>query len=258
MKESFDKIAKIDREGLMIDRMVEDFNKPEIPLKISKIKLLETVGLPISKIDFIKKENTDGLENIILERLKNQDYPLIIRFACIPDKFSMPFFYVEKEMNDEEKGMIIEKIYSLIKNDATIKYLILQDATPTESAKDKISGRISFEKGEMVPIQEVLEIYKGARSTGVLNNVDVNDPNFQRFTKKAGEFMKPTKELDADSSIKDSEVREIYSFLNMYREKIETITDIIAKSKNKSINDMIVSMEFSYRDGKLVFSDIDF
>lgn len=159
MKESFDKIAKIDREGLMIDRMVEDFNKPEIPLKISKIKLLETVGLPISKIDFIKKENTDGLENIILERLKNQDYPLIIRFACIPDKFSMPFFYVEKEMNDEKKGMIIEKIYSLIKNDATIKYLILQDATPTESAKDKISGRISFEKGEMVPIQEVLEIY---------------------------------------------------------------------------------------------------
>lgn len=54
MEENFDKMAKIDQEELMIDRMVEDFNKPEIPLKISKVKLLETVGLPISKIDFIK------------------------------------------------------------------------------------------------------------------------------------------------------------------------------------------------------------
>ena len=84
----------------------------------------------------------------------------------------------------------------------SIKYLIIQDATPVESAKDKISGRISFEKEELMPVQEILEIYKGARSTGILNNVDINDPNFQRFTKKAGEFMKPTKKLDTDSLIK--------------------------------------------------------
>ena len=44
--------------------------------------------------------------------------------------------------------------------------------------------------------------------------------------------MKPTKKLDTDSLIKESEVREIYSFLNIYQEKIETITDIIAKSQN--------------------------
>ena len=109
----------------------------------------------------------------------------------------------------------------------------------------------------MAPIQEVLEIYKGARSTGVLNNVDINDPNYQRFVKKTGEFMKPAKTLDAGSSIEEGEVKEIYDFLNMYREKIETIIDIITKSQKKSTNDMTISFEFSYRDGRIVFSDID-
>ncbi|MEK7564874.1 MAG: hypothetical protein AAB394_02985 [Patescibacteria group bacterium] len=232
MKENFDKIAEVDQENLMVNKVVEDFNKIEIPLKIRKIKLLETMELPISKIDFIKKEDADSLESMILKKFEYQDYPLIIRFACIPDKFSMPSFYIEKEMDGEEKRAIIEKINSLTKDDMSIKYLIIQDATPVESAKDKISGRISFEKEELMPVQEILEIYKGARSTGILNNVDINDPNFQRFTKKAGEFMKPTKKLDTDSLIKESEVREIYSFLNIYQEKIETITDIIAKSQN--------------------------
>ncbi|MFH1773071.1 MAG: hypothetical protein ABH818_01810 [Patescibacteria group bacterium] len=258
MSEKFDKMIEIDQEELMLDKMAKDFNQPEIPLKIQKVKLLETVGLPISKMDFIKKENLDDLVGAISERLKHQDCPLIIRFACIPDKFSMPFFYLEKEMGEEEKNKIVENIYSLIKNDSTIKCLILQDATPADSAKDKISGRVSFEKGAMMPIQEVLEIYKGARSTGVLNNVDVNDPNFRRFIKKAGEFIKPTKDLGTDSSIKEEEIREIYNFLKMYQEKIETIIDVITRSQKKSANDMTVSLEFSCRDGKILFSDIDF
>lgn len=258
MSEKFNKMAENDREELMLEKMAEDFRQPEIPLKIKKIKLLETVGLPISKMDFIKKENFDDLAATISERLKHQDCPLIIRFACAPDKFSMPFFYLEKEVGEEEKNKIIEDIYSLIKNDSTIGYLILQDATPADSAKDKISGRILFEKGEAMPAQEVLEIYKGARSTGILNNVNVNDPNFQIFIKKAGEFMKPTKNLSADSSIKEGEVKEIYNFLKMYREKIETIMDVITRSQKKSAKDMAVSLEFSYRDGKIIFSDIDF
>jgi len=258
MREKFDKMIEIDQEELILEKMAEDFNQPEIPLKIKKIKLLETVGLPISKMDFVKRENFDDLASVISERFKRQDCPLIIRFACVPDKFSMPFLYLEKEASEEEKNKIVEGIRSLIENDSNIKYLILQEATPVEKAKDKISGRISFEKGKMSPIQEVLEIYKGARSTGVLNNVDVNDPNYQRFVKKAGEFMKPAKTLDADSSIEEGDIREIYNFLSMYREKIETIIDIITKSKNKLVNDMAISLEFSYRDGKIVFSDIDF
>ena len=36
----------------------------------------------------------------------------------------------------------------------SIKYLIIQDATPVESAKDKISGRISFEKEELMPYRK--------------------------------------------------------------------------------------------------------
>jgi len=245
-------------EKIAIDKMVERFNNPEIPYKIRKAKILEAVGLPIPKTNYFEKTKINLLKDKILEELQSQDYPLIVRVACIPDKFSMPFFYLEKGMNDEEINKIVEKIRFMIKNDSSIKYLILQEATPTEKAKDKISGRIVFEKGEMSPIQEVLEIYKGARSTGVLNNVDVNDPNYQRFVKKAGEFMKPIKTLDPNSSIGERDVKEIYNFLSMYREKIETIIDIITKSQEKSANDMSISFEFSYRDDRIVFSDIDF
>lgn len=247
-----------DPEKLTIDAMVERFNSPEIPHKIGKTELLEAVGLPIPKTDYFKRTEINLLKDKISEELQSHDYPLIIRFACVPDKFSMPFFYLGKEMGDEEKNKTVEKIRSVIENDSNIKYLILQEATPAEKAKDKISGRISFEKGEMAPTQEVLEIYKGARSTGILNNVDVNDPNFQTFIKKAGEFLKPIKKLGEDSLIKEEEIREIYNFLNLYREKIETIIDVITKSKNKSANDMTISLEFSYRNGKIVFSDIDF
>ena len=247
-----------DPEKLAINKMVERFNDPEIPYRIRRTEILEAVGLPTPKTDYLKKTEINLLKDKVSEELQSHDYPLIVRFACVPDKFSMPFFYLEKEMSDEEKNKIVEEIRSVIENDSNIKYLILQEATPAEKAKDKISGRIVFEKGEMAPIQEVLEIYKGARSTGILNNVNVNDPNFQRFIKKAGEFMKPVKNLDTDSSIKEGEVRKIYEFLKMYQEKIETIIDIITKSQKKSANDMSISFEFSYRDGRIVFSDIDF
>ena len=56
MKENFDKIAEVDQENLMVNKVVEDFNKIEIPLKIRKIKLLETMELPISKLTLSKKE----------------------------------------------------------------------------------------------------------------------------------------------------------------------------------------------------------
>lgn len=258
MVKTFDRMVEVDQDKLVSDKMVEDFNQTETPLKIKKIKLLETVGLPISKMEFIKKENFDDFAGMVLERLRHQDCPLIVRFACMPDKLSMPFFYIEEEASEDERDRIIEKIYSLTNNDQTIKFIILQDATSAESAKDKISGRILFEKGEMMPTQEILEIYKGARSTNILNSVDINDPNFQRFVKNAGEFMKPTKKLDAESSINEGEIRAVHNSLKMYREKIETIIGIIVKSQNKSINDMTISIEFSYRDGKIVFSDIDF
>jgi len=257
-QEKYTADEKGDQEKLAVDKMVERFNDSEIPYKIRKIELLETVGLPIPKTECFKKTETQLLKDRIIEELQLHDYPLIIRVACIPDKLSMPFFYLEKEMNDEEINKIVEKNHALFESDSSIKYLILQEATPVEKIKDKISGRISFEKGEMSPIQEVLDIYKGARSTGILNNVDVNDPNFLTFIKKAGEFLKPIKKLDKDSLIKEEEIRKIYNFLNLYREKIETIINIITKSKNKSADDMTISLEFSYRDRKIVFSDIDF
>lgn len=246
------------QEEPAIDKMVENFSASELPTKIKKIKLLEAVGLPISKMDFLNRDSVDHLEGLISERLENRDCPLIIRFACEPDKLSMPFFYIETTMGREERALVIEKIFSLIKVDLTIKYLILQDATSTKDVKDKISGRITFEKGEMMPIQEVMEIYKGARSTNVLNNVDVNDPNFQRFVKKAGEFTKPARQLSPDSSIQEGEVREIFNLLNLHYDKLKIVDDVIKKSQRKYTEDLTISFEFSYRNGKITFSDIDF
>mgnify|MGYP001558344355 CR=1 FL=1 len=97
MKENFDKMPEIDQEDLMVNKVVEDFNKTEIPLKIRKIKLLETMELPISKIDFIKKEDVDSLESTVLEKFKYQNSPLIVRFACIPDKFSFKEKFIDQD-----------------------------------------------------------------------------------------------------------------------------------------------------------------
>ncbi|MEA3378348.1 MAG: hypothetical protein U9Q69_01790 [Nanoarchaeota archaeon] len=247
-----------DQKKSAINKMAEEFNNFEIPYKIKKTNLLEKVGLPTPETDYFKIEELNILKNKILEELQLHDSPLIVRLACIPDKFSMPFFYIEKNMKNSEINKIVDDIYSLSQKDSTIKYLILQKTTPLESAKDKISGRILFEKGEMMPIQEVLEIYKGDRSTGILNNVDINNPNFQRFIKKAGEFMKPEKKLSDDTSIRENEIREIYNLLSSYREKIETIVDVITKNQNEFADNMAISLEFSYRDSKIIFSDIDF
>lgn len=248
-----------DHEELITDKMVEKFNNIEIPYKIRKIELLETVELPIPKTDYFKRTEIELLRAKVLEELQLHNYPLIVRVACIPDKFSMPFFFIENNMGKDKIDATLNEIHSLIKKNSAIKYFILQEATPIETAKDKISGRISFEKGKMAPIQEMLEIYKGARSTGILNNVDVSASNFRIFVKRADEFMKPAKETDKDSSIKVEEIREIFNYLNKYREKMETIIDVITKSRNKSANDdMTISFEFSYRDRKMVFSDIDF
>ena len=70
--------------------------------------------------------------------------------------------------------------------------------------------------------------------------------------------MKPEKKLSKESSVTEGEIREIYNYLNLYREKIETLIKIIAKSQNKPVNDMPIFLEFSYKSGKIFFSDIDF
>lgn len=57
--------------------------------------------------------------------------------------------------NDNIIYYIILKLIKifLIKKDSTIKSFILQEATPVESAKDKISGRVTFEKEDMMRVR---------------------------------------------------------------------------------------------------------
>ena len=74
-----------DQEKLAVNKMAERFNDSEIPYKIRKVELLETVGLPIPKTEYFKKTETQLLKDRIIEELQLHDYPLIIRVACIPD-----------------------------------------------------------------------------------------------------------------------------------------------------------------------------
>lgn len=87
-----------DQEELFFDKAVEDFNNQEIPYKVRKIDLLRSVDLPIPKTDCFKREEINSLREQILKEVKADESSFIVRFACIPDKFSMPFFLRRKNI----------------------------------------------------------------------------------------------------------------------------------------------------------------
>lgn len=237
------------------EHLANQFRNENVPLKVRKTELLEEVRLPIPKTDMFRPENVDSLREAIIAR-KSEDATtsLIIRFACVPDRFSMPTIAVEPSTDVDQ---VLESVSSLLKIYREIKQIILQELTATADAKDKISGRLLFEDSRSYPNEEVMELYKGSRSTGVLNNVDVNDPNFFIFEKKLGHFMLPNKGLDPESSIKSSELEDIYRKLVEYRSKLELIRTVIASSRGSKAEDLAISFEFSYLRGRLLFSDID-
>jgi len=245
----------IDHEQLSIDKEVEKFKDPKIPYKIRKTQLLENFNLPIPETEYFKREDIVNLKNRTIERIKLSTDPLIIRVACIPDKLSMPFFYVES--NEINISHIIREVGSLLDQDGSIVSLILQDATPKEKISDKISGRISFESEKMIPVEQFLEIYKGSRSTGILNNLSKRDPQFMRFVKEAGHFMRPETEFNGKSTITKLEIKDLYNLLESYKEKMENVKQVIAKSLDKLEKETLVVFEFSYRNGEIIFTDFD-
>jgi hypothetical protein len=237
------------------DNFEQRFRDNHTPYKIRKTELLKEVGLPIPETYYYSKEDLSTLESNVINLLKSKpESSLIVRFACIPDKPSMPVYYIETKTDFENcRARILE----ISKNDANITHLILQKATPEKESRNKISGRLLLTGTKLFPIEKVLELYKGSRSTSILNNVDVNDPNFVRLEKEAGGFFRLIGQINSKSTITQDELRTIRIDLEDYNRNIQLATDIILKEKNINNKGDEACFEFSYREGKITFIDID-
>lgn len=79
----------------LIRHLQKTFDDNLLPSKIKKTKLLENVGLPVPDTDYFTAQEIKKLKDKIRIRFKKQGGPLILRVACIPDKYTMPSFYIE-------------------------------------------------------------------------------------------------------------------------------------------------------------------
>ena len=243
-----------DPENLIKSRILESFINSEIPYKVRKSRLMENCGLPMPETDYFKKDEIDKLVERARERLSEESKPLVLRLACIPDKISLPVFYLEQE---EDLNNLSKELGDFIEKEPTITSFIVQDATPKTKTKDKISGRVLFRYDKSLPTEMVVEIYKGGRSTGILNELRTSDKDYQRFEKKSGEFIKAATEIDPKTSIGTDETRRIFQQLDSYHEEIARLREVFSKSKEKKVGETPVCLEFSYRNGNLVFTDFD-
>ncbi|OGH69121.1 MAG: hypothetical protein A3I29_00190 [Candidatus Magasanikbacteria bacterium RIFCSPLOWO2_02_FULL_44_11] len=74
--------------------------------------------------------------------------------------------------------------------------------------------------------------------------------------KKAGEFIKLKKQLgkcDEKSSFTEADVNDVMNCLNGLKDRIDLAKEIFLENEKK---DEII-FEFWYRNGKIVFTDID-
>lgn len=241
-------------EELIISKLVERFSDFSVPYKIRKTELLQSVGLPIPETHYFTKDNIDDLDSSAREILAKTHSPLVVRFACIPDRLSMPVFYIE---NESQLPDVLKKVNIILKDNPEVASIILQEATPRGAALDKISGRFLLDDSRAFPRESVLELYKGNRSTGILNRLDPTDSNYLRFEKELGKFMSPTKRPSPDSLVTKSELKDIYSKLEQYKDLILLTKEIIALSHKQSEDKTLVSLEFSYRSGRMIFTDFD-
>jgi len=243
---------QVDFDEVWLDRLAEDYTDSEEPYKIRKNKLMERVGLPVLATEYIAADDFAGLKSTLEEKLCEPG-SIIIRLACKPDKLSMPVFYVN---NREEIDEVVGDIAKFTAENSLVVVFLVQPATTEEQAKDKISGRLLFNESRYLPLDQVLELYKGARSTGILNNVEPGDKNFLQLQKDARGFLKPTT-LIKDSSISEDELRRIDQQLERYKEQMEAARDIIALSRKKGSDQILVSFEFWWRDHQIFFTDLD-
>lgn len=235
----------------VLERVKEKYLNSSLPLKIAKTELLRDLGLPTPETDYFSKDEISALKTRILQRLPLEEKPLIVRVACVPDRFSMPTFFVEDAKDIDQ---IIEQMGHLVTSESTVTHFILQNATPKSRVKNKIVGRLLYTGQQSLPLAKIVELYKGAKSADVLDRVKGEDPNYERLEQRLGEFTKP---ISKSTIIDQAETRNIYSILNNYEPQLELAKKIFASGRNKAGDETSASFEFSYRDGNLVFVDID-
>lgn len=243
--------SHIERE-VALDSMRERFLDPSLPLKIRKTNLLRDVGLPIPETDYFQRENLHGLMQALQERLHEDSPSLIVRVACIPERLGMPDFYISKA---DQIPVTLEQIQSLLQSEHSITHLIVQNATPPDKVQDKIVGRLLFHSGQAAPLQKTVELYKGTKNARILNNVSMDDPLYVRLEQSAGGFLRPHSFQNVLSA---DDLREITSRLTGYEEQLEAANTIIAEAAQQHHDAQSTSYEFSYREGRLVFVDIDY
>ncbi len=242
-------------EDSRITLLEKEFSDDRIPLKVRKLGILAEAGLPVLKTDIIERDDIGDLEQKLEERASGGgNPPLILRFACVPDKFSMPTFYLE-QVGDLSK--VANTVRDAVLNDREIASVIIQDATPAAEAPNKISGRALYEDEYRTGNELVLELYKGSRTTGILNRVHAEDSSLQRFIKPYGGFLRPDTVVNPDNGgLSKQEIAEVVGRIDsQYREAIELAKKVFLKIARKT--HPVVSFEFWYRDGKMVFTDID-
>lgn len=242
------------KDDLIISSLVESFKNKEIPYKIRKINLLMEANLPIPETSYFKKDEIFELKKEVIEKTKNNNNQhFVIRLACIPDKLSMPVFHIGIDNLDG----VLSQIRLLCQQDDSISHLILREAIGVGDEKEKIVGRLTFESSKMLPVEQVLEIYKGSETTSILNNVNPGDPNFYSFTKNAGNFMKPSRQIRETESLSSDEVKELYCELDLYKNQMELVKKVFSEANRKKEEEISLGLEFSFYKGKIFFHDMD-
>lgn len=240
----------------LVDLLEENYLDLKTPLKIKKVELLKSVGLPVSKSEYFDASEIDNVGKAIDSRLGDGEESFMIRFACDPDKFSMPSLQVQK---GEDVPKCLDDLHKLVRENYQIKKIILSSLTTKEQAKNKISGRLMLEASNALPTQSILELYKGARTNDVLNNPDTDDPNFLFLIKQLGGKLRLAEPKQSEGRrISEGEVEAISSSLQEYEDKMAIAREVIAKSRGKFSDNLPIIFEFSSTDGELVFSDIDY
>lgn len=235
-------------------KLFEVFENRSVPLKIRKMALMQLAGLPTLNAEIKEADNLLEIFESV-EKIVKKGESAILRFACIPDRLSVPSIYVN---NDKELFDIPQKIANVREKYPEVKKIIVQEATNETDAKTKISGRLMITQSADSS-EKIVELYKGSRSTGVFDHLDSGDRNYLRFEKGAGEFMKPLKGLSPDTDFVENEVRAVFIALQDYDKAIRRVIRIYNKVNKGANNGALppIVFEFSIRDGKFNFVDVD-
>lgn len=245
-------------QSTFLEDAAKRFSGKEIPLKIRKLELLKEIGLPVKEGRYYERGAIDALREDLAQQFdSNRELSFVIRVACEPDKLSMPSFRIDAREGIEQS---IQDLLKLIEEDHSIQQVILRPFISPSKIQDRIAGRLSF-MGDTTTTKEILELYRGAETTGVLNVVDPQNPKFRSFTKRAGEFMKPSDGVvpknGANGTFSEEDIKNVYRQLELCREKMDALHEVVAISKKSVPEKTPLTFEFSYLDGDFWYTDFD-